>query len=291
MTEATFSRSKASQLLLEGVEKAWRKYRSELKRCREEFSNEAIHDLRVTTRRLVAMIRLLRSIGPRPRLQKAILILKEQLDEFDDLRDTQVILAEISETIQELPELQEFQKRQRRLEDKLLHDLRKRVKKFNIKELSKRIRKLHDSIQTESDDSLESEILQAVDDAYSIALQRLAVVDLVRPATIHRLRLAFKTFRYMVEIMHPLLAKFPETNLKHMQDYQSLMGEVQDAEVFRQTFRDFSERASGSDLEAVHQYAGNRHTTAVTVFADNMMQLHSFWRGAPDKPFPWEKSQ
>ncbi len=111
MLDSNSSNPIAVQLLLDGVKKAWRTYRSELKRCREEFSNEAVHDLRVAARRLVAMTRLLHAIEPRPRLQKIIRMLKEQVDEFDELRDIQVILAEISETIQELPDLLAFQRR------------------------------------------------------------------------------------------------------------------------------------------------------------------------------------
>src|SRR5215208_7028802 len=99
------SRPNSRQVLLEAIENGWRNYLTELKRCRTEFSNEAVHDLRVATRRMMAIIQLLNSIAPRPRLRKIIRAFKEQLDQFDDLRDTQVILAEISETIQELPEL------------------------------------------------------------------------------------------------------------------------------------------------------------------------------------------
>src|SRR5687767_12035861 len=98
-----------NQLLLEALDKRWKKYRAELKRCRAEFSNEAVHDLRVAARRMLALIQLLNSIAPRPHLQKLNRAFKNQLDEFDDLRDTQVILAEISETIKELPQLQKFQ--------------------------------------------------------------------------------------------------------------------------------------------------------------------------------------
>ena len=60
----------AGQLLLEALEKRWKNYRVELKRCRAEFSNEAVHDLRVAVRRLLAVIELLNAISPRPRLQK-----------------------------------------------------------------------------------------------------------------------------------------------------------------------------------------------------------------------------
>jgi hypothetical protein len=40
------SKSDANQLLLEALENRWKNYRAELKRCRAEFSNEAVHDLR-----------------------------------------------------------------------------------------------------------------------------------------------------------------------------------------------------------------------------------------------------
>ncbi len=109
-----------NQLLLEAVDQRWKKYRTELKRCRAEFSNEAVHDLRVAARRMLALVQLLNSIAARPRLQKLNRAFKDQLDQFDDLRDTQVMLAELSETIQELPQLQKFQYHLQVVEEDLL---------------------------------------------------------------------------------------------------------------------------------------------------------------------------
>lgn len=279
----------ARSLLLEALENSWRNYLAQLKRCQAEFSNEAVHDLRVTTRRAMAVIQLLNSITPRPRYQKIVRAFKEQLDEFDDLRDTQVILAEISETLHELPELAGFQRSQQALEEKLLRGLRKQVRKFSLTELSRRIRKTHVAIQSDADD-LESQILQAVDDAFLLTRQRLAWVDLSRPATIHKVRIVFKSFRYMVEIMHPLLEEFPEVHFEWMSHYQSLMGEVQDAEVFMQTLSESSGSASLSDLDSIRRYYEHRHAQAIAAFADDMHQLQLFWRAAPDQPFPWEKT-
>lgn len=277
------------KLLVEALEKGWRTYLAELKRCRVEFSNEAVHDLRVATRRIMAVFQLLNSISPRRRLQKFIRTFKAQLDEFDDLRDTQVILAEISESIQELPQLQGFQTKQQHFEEKALKGLRKKIKKFQTNDLSRRIRKVHESWEHESPDGLETLILQAVDDAYLFTRQRLNWVDAARPATIHRVRIAFKSFRYMVEIVHPLLEDFPIDQLKWMNDYQSRMGEVQDAEVFMQTLTDYAENASLRGLEAVRLYYERRHAEAITVYVEDMNRLHRFWRAAPDQPFPWEK--
>src|SRR5215213_6383277 len=179
-----------NQLLLNALEKSWEKYSEKLERCRDEFSNEAVHDLRVATRRILAFIELLNSISARPRFQKMIRTFKEQLDEFDDLRDTQVILTEISETLRELPQLQTFQKYLQGAEQKLLRRLRKKIKKFETSEIAKRIRKTQESIEEEVNDESESQVLQAVDDAYLLIRQRLDWVDATRASTIHHVRVA-----------------------------------------------------------------------------------------------------
>ena len=93
----------AKTVLLESLDARWKKLRAELKICRNEFSEEAVHDLRVATRRLLALFDLLRVLIPRKRVQKIRRALKDQLDELDDLRDTQVLLADISEFIQDIP--------------------------------------------------------------------------------------------------------------------------------------------------------------------------------------------
>ena len=41
----------AKTILLESLDERWRKFRLELKVCREEFSEESVHDLRVAARR------------------------------------------------------------------------------------------------------------------------------------------------------------------------------------------------------------------------------------------------
>jgi CHAD domain-containing protein len=285
------SGDRSTTLVVEALEKGWKSYLAQLKRCRLEFSNEAVHDLRVATRRVIAIIQLLSTISPRPRLRKIIRTFKEQMDELDELRDTQVILAELSETLQEFPQLQRFRKRQHYFEEKHLKSLRKKIRKFQTSELTRRIRKVHEMLQEESPVALETPILQAVDDAYLFTRQRLSLVDPARPSTIHRVRIAFKNFRYMVEIVHPMLMDFPRERLKSMHDYQSVMGEVQDAEVFMQTLTDYSESASLHDLEAVRLYYERRHADAITAYVEGMNHLYSFWRTAPDQPFPWEMSK
>ena len=94
----------------------------------------------------------------------------------------------------------------------------------------------------------------------------------------------------MLEFIHPLLDAYPKELLRQMHDYQSLMGEVQDAEIFIQTLNDFCENASNADLVSVRQYYERRHRDAITAFMTDKGQVLLFWRSATDEPFPWEKN-
>jgi CHAD domain-containing protein len=278
-----------NQFLLAALDDRWKNYRAELKRCREEFSNEAVHDLRSACRRMLAMIRMLRSVSPRPRLQKLNRAFKDQLDEFDDLRDIQVILAEVSETVKELPQLQEFQEHLQGVEKALLKMLRKRLKVVDLFDVSKRIRRLRESLKHETSSNLLLQSFQAVDDAFLITRRRRDWINPAQSTSIHRVRIAFKSFRYMVEIVHPLVEVYPVENLKCMHDYQSLMGEIQDVEVIMQALTDAPVNVASFDPGPVRHYYQQCHARAVSAYLESMNQLDTFWRSAPDQPFPWEK--
>jgi CHAD domain-containing protein len=282
------SKSDPQQLLLQALETCWENYRSELKNCRSEFTEDAVHDLRVATRRILALIQLLNSISPRTRLKKMARTFKAQLDEFDDLRDTQVILGELSEILQEIPQLDEFEQYLRSHERQMMQELNESLEQRDTSEIADRIRKTREALKEETSSDLEARILDAVDDAFLVVRQRLGWVDLTRSATIHRVRVVFKAFRYMVEIVHPLVKDFPPAILKRMNEYQTLMGNIQDAEVFAGALADFAMNASFPDQDAVQQYYEKRRSEAISAFVNAMDQLHAFWRPAPDQPFPWE---
>jgi CHAD domain-containing protein len=281
-------KTEPKQLLLQALEMRWENYRAELENCRSEFTEDAVHDLRVATRRILALIQLLNSISPHPRLKKMSRAFKDQLDEFDDLRDTQVILAELSTILQELPQLDEFEQRLRSHEEQMLQDLHRKLKKRDASQITGWIHKTQDALEKDVPSDLEALILDAVDDAFLDVRQRLAWVDLARSATIHRVRVVFKAFRYMVEIVNPLVKDFPPALLKQMNEYQTLMGNIQDAEVFGRILADFAASAPFLDQEAVQHYYEKRRTEAISAFAGAMDQFHTFWRPAPEQPFPWE---
>lgn len=88
----------------------------------------------------------------------------------------------------------------------------------------------------------------------------------------HFLRLAFKKFRYVLEVAHPLL------------EYQSQMGDIQDMEVSLQRMDNIKD--SQPDLETVRAFYQGRRAEALTRFMEGKDDLLTFWLAAPDEKFP-----
>jgi CHAD domain-containing protein len=281
-----------SNLLLSSFDERWKKYRTQLKACKNEFSEEAVHDLRVATRRLLAVMDLLRTLDPHPRIQKARRILKNQLDEFDDLRDVQVMLVDTSETVAAYPALKAFEEYLQDREKKLLRKARKQIKGSKTSDLAERVEKIHLSVEELAKaKGFREHILEAVDNAYLRAKQSHSQVDAAQAATIHRLRIAFKKFRYMVEIVYPVLKGYPESLLERMHDYQSNMGLIQDIEVFLTTLAEVDEQSDSTTvLESVRRHFEERRADSLSAYLKASGEIDEFWRAAPDQLFPWEKN-
>ena len=280
-----------TNLLSNSFDERWKKYRAQLKVCKREFSEEAVHDLRVATRRLLAVLDLLRALDPHPRIQKTRRALKNQLDEFDDLRDVQVMLVDASEAVANFPELKPFEKWLLDREKRLLRKARKQIVESKSSDLEKRVEKIHASIQNNARGrGFQARLLEAVDNAYLRAMQAYGQVDASQSATIHRLRIVFKKFRYLIEIAHPFLKKYPDSHLERMHGYQSKMGLIQDVEIFLNNLKEFGEgTASDSALEPVRRHFEKRLAESLSAYLDHKAEILVFWRAAPDQPFPWEK--
>ena len=278
-----------TSLLVETLEQRWKIYRSELKRCQQEPSEEAIHDFRVASRRLLALVDMLRAVSPHPRLQKLRRTFKNQLDNLDDLRDTQVMLGKVWETLEELPELALFQKYLIKREKRLLRSSVKAIKSYKSANIRKRIDLTRKALLKGKDRNIQGEVLiQIVDDAYKTALRRFNQIEPDQFASIHRFRIAFKKFRYMIEIIHSIVPNFPEDNFKGMHDYQGIMGDIQDLEIFVSVLDNFVSKDTAYDFISVRKFYLQRRTETVQNFTENIQLFNTFWRSTSEAPFPWE---
>jgi CHAD domain-containing protein len=273
-------------LLLDSLHARWRTFRSELKRCQKKYSEEAVHDLRVAIRRLISTLDLVDRIHPGTKLRKARRALKKQLETFGPLRDVQVQLLSIEKILPSFPELQEFydslMKREHKLVQRLSVDL-KAIKTGKIKTRVARAAGQLDALldTPAAQQEKRAEAIQAVEIAFNRVVKRKQAIDPCDSASIHRMRVAFKKFRYLVESLAPVLGHVTSKQLKDMDAFQGSMGDIQDAEVLLTSVRTFAHKR-GTECEAALAYAleelSSRRTALIETFLGSAAILFTFWK-------------
>lgn len=281
----------SKELLLDSLEECGAAYRKNLKRCRSEFSKDAVHDLRTSVRRLQASLGVVAFFTSASRIEKLSDRLKEQLDGFSDLRDIQVMLARISEDVDKVPELEPFQDHLKKREERNQRTDEKHIQTIKPGGIKKRWLKIQEAVEDLSADELDGKLPQAVDEAYLMVLQRYGELDPSQLVSVHHLRVAFKKFRYRVEAIYRCLPDFPEVLLTRMHDYQDQMGTIHDGQVLLETLEEFAEDKNSYDPEPVRRFYEQSLTGKVTEYLKNKVDVLDFWRLSPLDSFPWQKKQ
>jgi len=273
-------------LMLDSLQDRWQSFRVELKRCRKKYSEEAVHDLRVATRRLISTLDLVDGIHPEANLRKARRALKRQLDMFGPLRDVQVQLLTIDKMLSSFPELQEFYnflaKRERKLMQHLSMEL-KRVKTGKIrKSIAVAVRQLEALPDTAAvQQEKRAEALLAIEMAFNRVVERKHAIAPTDGSSIHRMRVAFKKFRYMVESLAPLRGRTTSKQLKAMNAFQGSMGDIQDAEVLLTNVQSFARMRSiegEAPLTRALEELSRRRTALIETFLGSADSLFTFWK-------------
>jgi CHAD domain-containing protein len=281
----------SKDLLLDSLDKRGTAYREKLKLCRDEFSKEAVHDLRTSIRRLMATLDVIAFVTSASRIGKLSDRLKEQLDESSNLRDLQVMVDKISEDISASPELEPFQAYLEKREKRKQRTLEKHIQDMKLKNIDKPLLKIQAALEDFSAEELYDKLPQAVDAAYLTVMQRYAEIDPAQLVSIHHLRVAFKNFRYMVEAIHPCLPDFPEAQLVRMHDYQTQMGNIHDLQVLLETLEEFAKESDSYDPRPVRRVYEKALAEALSAFLKDKDEVMTFWRTTPLVAFPWQGNQ
>lgn len=281
----------AKDLLLDSLDEHGAIYGEKLELCRDDFSKQAVHDLRTSIRRLLAALDVVAFVTSGSRVEKLSDRLKDQLDGFGDLRDIQVMLDNVSEKIGTLPTLEPFQNYLKKREKRKKRAGEKRVKDIKLGEVKKRLFKIRGTVEDLSAQDLNGKLPQAVDEAYLTVIQRYGEIDPEQLVSIHHLRVAFKKFHYMVEVIQSGLPDFPISQLKRMHDYQTRMGNIHDGEVLLETLATFTDDDDSYDLEPVRRFYERILEQALSLYLESNEEVLTFWRATPLAVFPWEADQ
>jgi CHAD domain-containing protein len=260
-----------------------KQYRKKLRRCQKKFSEEAVHDSRVEARRLISVVELLGAFLLAARIKKIERLLKQHLDTFDELRDTQVQLASLRKIERSFPAARIFKAYLKKREERLTRETRKCVKRLKTGRAGKLVEACRQRVEAARKrcppDAAGRLLLAAVERAFARTEQLKSRIDARDTKTIHCTRVAFKKFRYMMETLAEIVPSLTREQLCEMHDYQTLMGDVQDAEVLLQAFDKFLCKKELKDGSArkLQQALLRRRQDLIGKFLRSSNELKRFW--------------
>lgn len=274
-----------SHVLLDSLEQRWRKYLKELRRSKRTFSEEAIHDLRVATRRLISTLMIVEMLIPDERVERMRRRLKRLFDACSPLRDTQVQLLALQPQVEKYPELETLVTILKVRERNLIRTIGKKAGRVTTAKWSRTVGWVKQTLREQFSHPLMHEaatavVHGAVARAFATAVFFKERVVAAQPRTIHRARIAFKKFRYTMEALAPLLPELDKEQLKAMDTYQTRMGVIQDAEVLSGLVQRFAQGrtvAVRRKLAAFQRELQRQKRDLVDAYVNAHNEIYSFW--------------
>jgi CHAD domain-containing protein len=276
--------------LVFSLKKQWKCYRKELKKCQRKLSERSIHDLRVSARRLLSLLDLLAHFLTPGCLEKTQTELKRDLDTFDSLRDTQVQLMALRKLRQRYPAANRFHRFLKKREARFTHSTCKKARRLRSKPLGKLIDSVRKEVKewpgTSNHTSASPMLLSAVNRMFVVTTKLRDRIEPKDTHSIHCTRVAFKKFRYVVESLAGHLPRANEKLLANMHRYQTLMGDIQDAEVLLRAYQKFLRKEKSEIQESVrfeHELQ-RRSRELIDKYLRGADQLLSFWPTPASSP-------
>jgi CHAD domain-containing protein len=226
----------AARVVATSVRSHWQSTGAALDKFREHGDGSGVHDLRVGLRRLMAALDLASALdaGASRRVQRELKTLLSALSPLRDLQVQERTLERLGPTEPRLAEVaRELSRRRKRAARSLVQV----ASKFPAARCGQALVRCAEKLEKESSTPSAARLLTLAAVARRYAKfdrRRRAVADTDRHA-LHRVRVAFKRYRYAVEIASPLLSKPAQDMVEAMKRFQGELGAIQDASVLIET--------------------------------------------------------
>lgn len=209
-----------TQKVVATIENRFERYLKWARQLEKESSRKTIHHFRIASRNLLAIAPLMKGSNS---WRKPI---KDQLNSLGALRDLQMLekrFAEHDVVCEQLRssishELHQWQKSHRHLLNKGLYEELNHSRKKTIKSIE------------QAPQDFNRDVRRLYHDIRDKLLGRFEHADPTRPRTLHKLRIAFKAFRYFSVFYHEI-GILKHLDKKGIERWQMLLGSIQDDEV------------------------------------------------------------
>ncbi len=270
-----------NQYRLDSLDFLWLKYQEKLTKCRREFSEDSVHKFRISGRRFLAMVDMVKNIYSSKYLEDLQTELKKQMKIFSDLRDTQVMINSINKIRKEYSVFDFFYYDLLAREQTCIKKIEKKIKRVSRKDIEALIFFIRIDLDNtyKNDSATFNDAFEVINEVFRDLQTKALNLQEDDPRTIHELRLVFKNFRYMIEAFI-VANELPKDFLDSLSDYQTLMGEVQDAEVLISRFNEYVlVQDSPEDIVWVNanKVLEERLREKIRKFMEHKDRLNTFW--------------
>ncbi|HLC15470.1 MAG TPA: CHAD domain-containing protein [Thermodesulfovibrionia bacterium] len=241
--------------MVESLNERWNKFFKELHNCKNTPSVDAVHDLRVSIRRLDAAIDVLTNFIEDKDISLAKEELRGILKPFGQLRDIHVQQEWIENIFKKFGHglkkyTAKLKNKERKLEQSLIRVAENFNPVFTEKMINETVPKLMEAEQRDKNFfPLRAYEIMAASFGNVKKAEQSALLDENDTEALHQLRIAFKHYRYTAELLKSLFADGKKELLKNMHSLQTLLGEIHDFDVLSDKFYKFMHKRKRTLLE------------------------------------------
>ncbi|MCX7957724.1 MAG: CHAD domain-containing protein [Deltaproteobacteria bacterium] len=218
---------------------------------------EAIHDLRVSVRKIRTILRVLRKLYEPFYVDIIRSDLKVFFEKTNVTRDIEVSLSIVSEIVKggRNKNISLWLRRMKQTEDRLKSDLNDYLKTEPLKKVLKLLQSLLAfPLKIKENEDFEIFIIRRIN---RIRNRILSLIDMINnnpetdPATLHRLRILCKRLRYSIEFFRPLLPASFVLKMKLMKKLQTVLGNLNDLFILTNVINNDRELADDAKIHLI----------------------------------------
>jgi CHAD domain-containing protein len=230
---------KSGAALLSSFDRSWKDFSDAWKKARSKASEKSIHDLRVKTRRFIAVLDLAQALSQRDGIASLQRRFKKVLKKMGPLRDVQVQLENVSQ-IPQAPVITAFKNRLERRERQAIKKIPTELKRGRRQRLAKDVKGVLAKLGHAEELSGHGKVQHSVErvlasrrNEFLKAERRFQSLHAADEDALHEMRIALKKMRYVVEAAQPVLGAEAKQRARQMRAFQQLMGDSRDLEMLR----------------------------------------------------------
>jgi phosphohistidine phosphatase len=265
------------------LEREWNGYSKRLQEFQQKASVKNVHDLRVSIKRLMTSMELIEQFNPDNAVRRARITLKDQLSELSDLRDVHVEMVTIHGYLKQLPEIKQFHNGLRERERGYLNAVKKMASASDVRFIENAVNRAKVRLgarRATINVSDASKIINDVlDRSFDNVTKKLEYATIADYSTIHSVRLAFKPFRYLLEMLQPLIpVEHKQLGIAH--SLARMMGQIQDLEVLTKDLVEFKWKKKNAQqaVDEIWLDLERRKTDAAQRFLRAIPKLGTIWK-------------